>query len=291
MATAFTYSGTGLESAIQSGSGGIGTGSSITLEVDAVPTDLSQGDTVKVALGGASDWSGGSGETAYGDIGAAGANGGTNITLTSRGQEGTSAASWSEGDTVKVGVQGRQDVSRSEGNHWINGFDYWHGDVIDTQSTQPVFDDKIMLVPGYIPRTLTNPDLRIEVDTGGTESSSGSGEVNIVSYDSVGNLILSGSVDATTAGEKTISTSATVPAGFNLAGIRYTGWSTRPAFIGVSNGLDQTGRLYTGSNNLKFGSDHLYRSGAGTSVPDSIDLESLSSGTANQGTIALVWEL
>jgi hypothetical protein len=113
MATAFSYSGTGLESAIQSGSGGIGTGSSITLEVDAVPSDVSQGDTVKVALGSASDWSGGNGETAYGDIGGAGANGGTNITLTDRGQEGTSAASWSEGDPVRVGVQGRDDVGPS----------------------------------------------------------------------------------------------------------------------------------------------------------------------------------
>jgi hypothetical protein len=110
MATTYTYSGTGLESAIQSGSGGIGTGSSITLEVDAIPADVEQGDTVKVALGSASDWSGGNGETAYGDIGGAGANGGTNITLTDRGQEGTSAASWSEGDPVRVGVQGRDDV-------------------------------------------------------------------------------------------------------------------------------------------------------------------------------------
>jgi len=110
MATAFAYSGTGLESAIQSGSGGIGTVSSITLEVDAVPSDLSQGDNVKVALGPASDWAGGNGETAYGNIGGAGANGGTNITLTARGQEGTSAASWSEGDPVRVGVQGREDV-------------------------------------------------------------------------------------------------------------------------------------------------------------------------------------
>jgi hypothetical protein len=110
MTTAFTYSGTGLESAIQSGSGGIGTGSSITLEVDTVPSDLSQGDTVKVALGGASDWSGGNGETAYGDIGGAGANGGTNITLTDRGQEGTTASSFSEGDPVRVGVQGRDDA-------------------------------------------------------------------------------------------------------------------------------------------------------------------------------------
>jgi hypothetical protein len=110
MTTAFTYSGTGLESAIQSGSGGIGTGSSITLEVDAIPADVEQGDTVKVALGSASDWSGGNGETAYGDIGGAGANGGTNITLTDRGQEGTSAASWSEGDPVRVGVQGRDDA-------------------------------------------------------------------------------------------------------------------------------------------------------------------------------------
>jgi hypothetical protein len=110
MATAFSYSGTGLESAIQSGSGGIGTGSSITLEVDSVPSDVSQGDTVKVALGSASDWSGGNGETAYGDIGGAGANGGTNITLTDRGQEGTAASSWSEGDPVRVGVQGREDA-------------------------------------------------------------------------------------------------------------------------------------------------------------------------------------
>jgi len=111
MATAFTYSGTGLESAIQSGSGGIGTGASITLEVDAIPADVEQGDTVKVALGSASDWSGGNGETAYGDIGGAGANGGTNITLTDRGQEGTSAASWSEGDPVRVGVSGRDNVA------------------------------------------------------------------------------------------------------------------------------------------------------------------------------------
>jgi hypothetical protein len=110
MATAFSYSGTGLESAIQSGSGGIGTGSSITLEVDTVPSDLSQGDTVKVALGPASDWAAGNGETAYGDIGGAGANGGTNITLTDRGQEGTTASSFSEGDPVRVGVQGRDDV-------------------------------------------------------------------------------------------------------------------------------------------------------------------------------------
>jgi hypothetical protein len=115
MATAFSYSGTGLESAIQSGSGGIGTGSSITLEVDSVPSDVSQGDTVKVALGSASDWSGGNGETAYGDIGGAGANGGTNITLTSRGREGTTAASWSESDPVRVGVQGRDDVGPERG--------------------------------------------------------------------------------------------------------------------------------------------------------------------------------
>jgi hypothetical protein len=110
MATAFSYSGTGLESAIQSGSGGIGTGSSITLEVDAVPSDLSQGDTVKVAIGTATNFANGNGETVHGDIGGAGANGGTNITLTDRGQEGTSAASWSEGDPVRVGVSGRNDA-------------------------------------------------------------------------------------------------------------------------------------------------------------------------------------
>jgi hypothetical protein len=49
---------------------------------------------------------------AHGDIGTigGGANGGTDITGLSRGQEGTTAASWSEGDPVRVGVQGRDDA-------------------------------------------------------------------------------------------------------------------------------------------------------------------------------------
>jgi hypothetical protein len=111
MATAFSYSGTGLESAIATGSGGISS-TATSVEVDAIPSDLSAGDTVKIALGTATNFANGNGETAHGDIATigGGANGGTDITGLSRGQEGTTAASWSEGDPVRVGVQGREDA-------------------------------------------------------------------------------------------------------------------------------------------------------------------------------------
>jgi hypothetical protein len=110
MATSFSYSGTGLQSAIQSGSGGIASGDS-SVEVDSIPADIAAGDDVKVALGSASDWAAGNGETVYGTVGTigGGANGGTDITGLTRGAEGTTAASWSEGDPVRVGVQGRED--------------------------------------------------------------------------------------------------------------------------------------------------------------------------------------
>lgn len=111
MATAFSYSGTGLESAIATGSGGLSS-TATSVEVDAIPSDLSAGDTVKVAIGTATNFANGNGETVHGDIGTigGGANGGTDITGLSRGQEGTTASSFSEGDPVRVGVQGRDDA-------------------------------------------------------------------------------------------------------------------------------------------------------------------------------------
>lgn len=110
MATAFKPSGTGLQSEIQSGSGGI-TSTDTSVEVDSIPSDLSAGDSVKVAIGG-NAYASENGETVYADIGTigGGANGGTNLNNLSRGQEGTSASSWSEDDPVRVGVQGRDDV-------------------------------------------------------------------------------------------------------------------------------------------------------------------------------------
>jgi hypothetical protein len=80
--------------------------------VDAIPSDLSAGDTVKAAIGTATNFANGNGETVHGDIGTigGGANGGTNINSLSRGQEGTTASSFSEGDPVRVGVQGRDDA-------------------------------------------------------------------------------------------------------------------------------------------------------------------------------------
>ncbi|WVM04112.1 hypothetical protein [Salinibacter phage B2_17] len=111
MATAFSYSGTGLESAIATGSGGLSS-TATSVEVDSIPSDLSAGDTVKAAIGTATNFANGNGEVAHGDVGTigGGANGGTNITGLSRGQEGTTASSFSEGDPVRVGVQGRDDA-------------------------------------------------------------------------------------------------------------------------------------------------------------------------------------
>lgn len=110
MSSKFVFSGSPLKSVIQSGSGGI-TSTASSVEVDSIPSDLGAGDVVKVALGAASDWETESGELVHGRIGSIGSgpNGGTEILHLQRGQEGTSAASWSEGDVVRVGVQGREE--------------------------------------------------------------------------------------------------------------------------------------------------------------------------------------
>jgi hypothetical protein len=230
MATAFTYSGTGLESAIQSGSGGIGTGSSITLEVDAVPSDVSQGDTVKVALGGASDWSGGTGETAYGDIGGAGANGGTNITLTDRGQEGTSASSWSEGASVRIGVQGRED--RPTPTPRVFREDYWFltapGGGTNSLDDEPTVHMNAINIP-----TIKSGRLMIAVKSAGA----GSGTTEIVIYDWDINLIQSTEVDATTTGDKTVDIAQPLSAGPYFFGL-FVGdqYDTQPQFECSQNG-------------------------------------------------------
>jgi hypothetical protein len=236
MATAFSYSGTGLESAIQSGSGGIGTGSSITLEVDAVPSDVSQGDTVKVALGSASDWSGGNGETAYGDIGGAGANGGTNITLTDRGQEGTSAASWSEGDPVRVGVQGRDEAnaSTSAGGSVITGAP--NGVPIPAVATTQQASDISQGRTGWVPFTLRTPltldSLSIEVTTAG--SSPGTIDVRIFLPKENGmprgtELVqVATSWGADTSGLKTKNVGVGLDSGDYWIGHTFSNWGTVP---------------------------------------------------------------
>jgi len=254
MATAFSYSGTGLESAIQSGSGGIGTGSSITLEVNAVPSDLSQGDTVKVALGSASDWSGGNGETAYGDIGGAGANGGTNITLTDRGQEGTSAASWSEGDPVRVGVQGRSDVQTANlkggwlppeisGNARVQ-LPYWGSGRNSESPDRPRFT----AFPVSHPMRVTAATIEI------TSAGSSPGDVDIRIYDSTTDIkpnneiiTVTDSTDggATSTGEKTFTTDVVLTPCLYFVGVHLNNWGATPSFRAIKSG----GPSWKSSNN------------------------------------------
>jgi hypothetical protein len=102
----FTFSDSPLKSEIQSGSGGI-TASASSVEVASIPSDVSQGDIVKVGLGDASAWGAENGELVYGTVGAlgGGANGGTDITGLTRGLEESSASSWSEGTTARIGLQ------------------------------------------------------------------------------------------------------------------------------------------------------------------------------------------
>lgn len=245
---AFQYSGTGLESAIQSGSGGIGTGSSITLEVDAVPSDLSQGDTVKVALGPASDWSSGNGETAYGDIGGAGANGGTNITLTDRGQEGTSAASWNEGDPVRVGVQGRQNARRSDGIAGL--YDPSRAStpmahegllpLIGGIGTATPGSGRTRIIPLQVPNQITVQNLACKVTTG-TDTN---GTTTLVLYDSnrffePNDLVVSGTITGEdTAGVKVVSvTNTTILPGLYFVGQHVdSNYTSIPEFAVVSQG-------------------------------------------------------
>lgn len=232
MFSAFEYSGTGLVTEIQSGSGGIGTGASVTLEVKSIPSDLAQGDTVKVALGTGVDWSGGAGETAYGDIGSigSGANGGTPITLTDRGQEGTSASSWSEGASVRIGVQGREDRPTPTPRVFREG--YWfltaRGGGTNSLDDEPTVHMNAINIP-----TVKSGRLKIAVQSAGA----GSGTTEIVIYDWDINLIQSTEVDATTPGDKGVDIAQPLPAGPYFFGL-FVGdeYDTQPQFECSENG-------------------------------------------------------
>lgn len=240
MATAFSYSGTGLESAIATGSGGLSsTGTSV--EVDSIPADLSAGDTVKVALGTATQWSNGNGETVYGDIGTigGGANGGTDITGLSRGQEGTSAASWSEGDPVRVGVQGRDDVGRTDlqqpiitpgGPTSVYRFPPSKGGKL----RQPSLDTTLFT---YIQTGIAVEvkNVTFVVSTGGSTDGShksalfGISENNLPSSTTkITDIAQPGALDLSTSGTKTISLSQTIDKGLYWIATRLTGYSTTP---------------------------------------------------------------
>lgn len=277
MATAFSYSGTGLESAIQSGSGGI-TSTDTSVEVDSIPSDLSAGDTVKVALGTATQWANGNGETAHGEIGTigGGANGGTNITGLSRGQEGTSAASWSEGDPVRVGVQGRNDAEKAAGvpEFPTGGFQYRETHLPQVSSGSNVLPaGEATATAVLVPNRATLTAIKCRVGTAGSNDN----DVRLGLYDSVNgrpkSLLQSGAIAVDTTGDKSVSISLSVVPGLYFVAINEnTNPSTRAEFAISAGGNDAT--LYTPELNSvalsSRGSVGGWRAntGAFTSLPD-----------------------
>ena len=235
----FSFSGTGERTQITSGSGGI-TNSDSSVEVDGIPSDLSAGDTVKVALGDASKWQGGNGELVHGEVGTigGGANGGTDITGLSRGQEGTSASSWSEGAKVRVGVQGREEVQSIGPRHPITtpglgGDANNHRFPPASSGTRQFSNDVTYFTPIPITKKSNVNKITFVVDTGGSTDGSFKSALFGVGYKNqpqskLFNIAVAGDLDLSTSGQKSVSLSESIQAGLYWVGCRFSGYSTLP---------------------------------------------------------------
>ena len=237
----FSFSGTGERTQITSGSGGI-SNSDTSVEVDAIPSDLSAGDTVKIALGGASTWQGGSGETVYGEIGTigGGANGGTEITGLSRGQEGTTAASWLEGDAVRLGVSGPAEAFSTQvdgipalDTTALNGF-YFRIPRNWSQSTGNY--DRAVFTPLPVKGAMTVTEVAINIKTAGNAP----GIIDVRVFGSSANgfpapstevgVVASDSWNADTTGIKAKSCAIDLSGGLYWVGLDHSGWGSAPEF-------------------------------------------------------------
>jgi len=141
--------------------------------------------------------------------------------LTSSGGGATVAQEWYDGETYAVG-------------QWADS---------EIKSDSPTFGGRIYISQGYIPRDLSGYDMHIQVISGGTESSSGSGVSDLVVYAEDGTKQFESSIDMISAGLKTVTPGVDLTAGGILYGVYFDGWSTLPTMSMIDNATTKAGPL------------------------------------------------
>jgi len=196
------------------------TSTDTSMEVDAIPVGVSAGDRVKCALQGSP------GELVYGVVGTigGGSNSGTDIDMSAsedgRGKEGTSAAAFSSGDTVVVGVGARAEVAArtpalvTDPSLRTKSDDSYIQPTHKSNDSRSTFGARIYFCQLLIPVRSKIITARIEITTAAT----GTGElrIGVAQSDDEGypsDVLFSQGIDPTTTGQKEITSSVIVSPG------------------------------------------------------------------------------